>query len=315
MNKLRNFNISNSIISAFSWSKNRNSLIENYIVASIFLNKNDLNLDLDLLGRRLEYFACKSITIFYINEENTFFQERFHTQEGLDYKIISLPYDDFFEQPDFIKNIFLKRINLRKSIFIFKSKSWIEVTTNFKKNNIIISGGTNTKRHILSPNQLWLSQFITFISVSNSIIDSFHNSKKSESRPIIDLTSKESISSFYEEMVGNSSDLEEKERRISLWDEKSIIYKDSEDILLKKDKFDGNKKIDPKNNLLNIQKRMYHSTNNLMNKIIVKNENNIINYLDSIEEIINKCEFNTIESQKLIEKKIGQFKTSSLIIN
>ena len=102
----------------------------------------------------MENFNCKNITIFFIDEGKAIFHHRFSILEEVDYKIISISYYEFFEQADFIKNIFLKnKIELRKCIFIFKNRALVEITTKFKTFNIIISGGSNTKRHMLSPNQ------------------------------------------------------------------------------------------------------------------------------------------------------------------
>jgi hypothetical protein len=83
---------------------------------------------------------------------------------------------------------------------------WQEILFQFRLNNITVSGGSTTKRHILSPVQLRLSQFITFtLGINHSnVIDSFKIANdKNLSMPIYDLTSKENIS-YIDEYKENS---------------------------------------------------------------------------------------------------------------
>jgi hypothetical protein len=62
-------------------------------------------------------------------------------------------------------------------VFIFEGISWDFLLMIFRCNNLIVSGGTNTKRHILSPSELKLSQFILNIIPENymTVVNSFHS--------------------------------------------------------------------------------------------------------------------------------------------
>lgn len=74
-----------------------------------------------------------------------------------------------------------------KSIFIFEDITYREIQTKFLSNKVIISGGSRTKRHLLSPAQFRLSQFL--IALCNlpvkSMVKSYYSPKlfKSSSPP------------------------------------------------------------------------------------------------------------------------------------
>jgi hypothetical protein len=90
-------------------------------------------------------------------------------------------------------NILLPYFETRDFIFRFEGHTWTDIVARFRLNNIIISGGSNTKKHILSPVQFRLSQFLLcyygpyFGGVSNSF--SYIGSDP-YSRPKFDFTDK-----------------------------------------------------------------------------------------------------------------------------
>jgi hypothetical protein len=82
-------------------------------------------------------------------------------------------FDSEFRQRDFVFS------NLYKTIFIFEDVSWSDVCLQFKTKNIIVSGGTDTKKHILSPIEYKFSIYLNGLGITtNDIINSFHNVSK-----------------------------------------------------------------------------------------------------------------------------------------
>lgn len=57
--------------------------------------------------------------------------------------------------------------NINHSIFLFRNLDYREIVTNLALFKVIISGGSNSKKHILSPIQLRLARFIIAISAFN----------------------------------------------------------------------------------------------------------------------------------------------------
>ena len=92
-----------------------------------------------------------------------------------DYIAYSYPEKLFFNE-NTIREVFFKNKNVHQFIFIFKNKDYHRIVTNFAFLHIICSGGSNTKKHMLSPIQLRLARFlIAFLSVSRkSVSQSFH---------------------------------------------------------------------------------------------------------------------------------------------
>jgi len=74
--------------------------------------------------------------------------------------LVDVSLDQFFTK-GFIKDIILKNDEIRNNAIIhFENLEWKEILLNFRRFNIVISGGSNTKRHILSFVQYRLSLFI-----------------------------------------------------------------------------------------------------------------------------------------------------------
>jgi len=75
-------------------------------------------------------------------------------------------------------------------IYIFEETTWITILAGFRKNGISISGGSPTKRHILSPLQLRLAIFLISLYGEESwriIWDSFHNKDGLTVKPQINM--------------------------------------------------------------------------------------------------------------------------------
>lgn len=70
----------------------------------------------------------------------------------------------------------VQRNEIRKSLFIFHNIKWKDICKNFLENNIVISGGSSTRRHIISPVQVKLMVVLNIFNFSyQDIVSSFNN--------------------------------------------------------------------------------------------------------------------------------------------
>ena len=84
--------------------------------------------------------------------------------------MIKINAEVFFDRTNsdnFITKIDYNKINVDDYIIMFKNISWKELQALFRANGLIISGGSVTKRHLISPNQLKLISFINIINRGN----------------------------------------------------------------------------------------------------------------------------------------------------
>jgi hypothetical protein len=104
---------------------------------------------------------------------------------------LKVPENNFYTK-DGIQNILIKNKNIHQCIFIFKDRDYGDIAANLSLFNIIVSGGSNTKKHILSPIQLRLARFlIAFLPLTGSnVANSFHSNRIGQNVGY-DMTSKE----------------------------------------------------------------------------------------------------------------------------
>jgi hypothetical protein len=91
-------------------------------------------------------------------------------------------------------------------IFIFKNCTWMEVLFQFYTFNYRVSGGSNTKRHILSPLQYQLFQFLNFVDpfIESHIIKSFHLGNMFTKQSILDF--KKYLDKDYDKITNDELD-------------------------------------------------------------------------------------------------------------
>jgi DNA-dependent RNA polymerase len=87
--------------------------------------------------------------------------------------------DHLFFTEEFLDDyLFSNKFNLINSAFIFDHTEWKDLVHKFKKLNITLSGGSNTKRQVLSPVQLNLARFVIsidgFKESHKSVVNSFN---------------------------------------------------------------------------------------------------------------------------------------------
>ena len=104
--------------------------------------------------------------------------------------------DQLFFTEKFLDNsLFSNRFNLINSVFIFDYTEWKDLVHKFKKFNIELSGGSTTKRQVLSPVQINLARFL--ISVDglkkshNTVVNSFNLHEKIHKKVSINIFSKD----------------------------------------------------------------------------------------------------------------------------
>jgi hypothetical protein len=109
-----------------------------------------------------------------------------------DLSILSVPSSKFFTAEGIDKYLIDNKY-INHSIFMFKNLDYREIVANLVFFRIIISGGSNSKKHILSPIQLRLARFIIAISgfKGTRVAESFHYDRDT-GKAQVDWTDKES---------------------------------------------------------------------------------------------------------------------------
>jgi hypothetical protein len=280
---MNNKNISKYIIAAFSYNKKIINKIPQLIVSTYFCN--ELYLSNSSIIYRLKAFNCRKLILVYITSENKKTNAVNLTRgENLDFVIYEVSKDNLFNDMIFTKYILKNDPLLKSMIFIFENLSWAEIVLLFRLNNLNISGGSNTLRHILSPVQLRLAQFITCIEGMNSskIVESFHLSKNKSKQVGINLSSKE-INNIINEHIDNNIPSE--------------IGGANEGEENKTSSFKINKNSPFNSN--HPQKREYNTS--ILDAPQRSKNNLLLTYLDSIEKLINNSSLSKEEVQKEIE--------------
>lgn len=143
----------------------------------------------DTLVKRLDMVYDSNISIFLISK-NYIELRVVKWGDSKDFRLYYVPMDLFFSKES-IKEIIFENKNIHQCIFIFKDKDYGNIVADFNLYDIIISGGSNTKKHILSPIQLRLARFlIAYLPLTGfNVSNSFH-SKREKKQAEFDFTSK-----------------------------------------------------------------------------------------------------------------------------
>lgn len=176
---------------AFSSSKIINNL--HHIIASSYFKFYTESLDFESIFKRLEFLKARKLII--INVINGDFKTKFDEYNhsfNTQFAVFNISHKDFFTKESLNILLLKNHNNSRFMIFHFENQTWANLLLNFRRFDIIVSGGSNTKRHILSPIQLRLAQFIVCLEgfSSSGVVESFKLDLKSSTRMGIDLTKK-----------------------------------------------------------------------------------------------------------------------------
>ena len=206
---------------------------EYQVIASTFFIslKHTSSIKLEDMVSRMEKLGWTKLIIIRVNDEAIEIKNvKLSSSILVDINIISIPTKEFFTEKWMNYFILNNQMQSHNIIYNFCGIKWQEVLTWFKWNNIIISGGSTTKRHILSPVQLRLGQFVTIAFGMNksNAIESFHlANEKNLTRPIHDLTKRENNLLFdeYKEKIRMEDTDIEKDKEVNkqfISSEKSI---------------------------------------------------------------------------------------------
>lgn len=159
-------------IMVFTQPKNLKNLENNYSSITSSFITNNLPINFDLIKKLSKLYSTIKI-IYVVKELNELNHEK--VDENLvNIELISIPYLDFFSEEG-IDNYIINNLYLDDTIFIFKNELYHNICKNLALNNLVISGGSNTMKHILSPIQVRLARFIISINNKLDIAKSFHD--------------------------------------------------------------------------------------------------------------------------------------------
>lgn len=185
-----------------------------FVIYSIFVTHLHYDLHTPSLVKRLKDLKCEKLFIHNIipfGEESTILlNDHIHylpiSSENPYFVMQNITIKKFFTKECFneIINEKMKKFDnspmINHSIFIFNVIPFPFIVACFKMNNFLLTGGSTTKRGLLSTAQHKISQFITCLEgmSKNTVFDSFHNYEKLASQPIFDHTVLNKISSSIE---------------------------------------------------------------------------------------------------------------------
>ena len=311
------------------------------IASSHYLRSSSLTFGINsnTFAEKLEKVYNGNLKILAVDEVFTKTRtERIGDSFANNFYFLEVPAELFFSKEG-IESVLIENKNIHQYIFIFKDVDYGTIVTRLALYNVILTGGSNTKKHILSPIQLRLARFlIALLSGGGSdVANSFH-SDRVKGRAKVDFTTNEVKEKRLKHLA-----LIDKENR-----EAEAICKETylktQPSLDDKDKSKGqtenkvslNLSIPTpcSNCLVNRQKREFHSSRclslkskqrkletensssnlievapvpvNTLSKINknstgMMSESSIISYLDYIQSIINNPDNTPLEAQSLID--------------
>jgi len=177
-------------------AKSKKAGFQSAIVSSIFINDNKLIIDPDLYSR-MHTLGLRHFNLVIINDDIKCYDKREFGDKNLNVycsltvhfinanTFFSLKSFEFFFNKNKDKNF--------EFVFAFQNITWDEICTGFINTGIDISGGSNTKKHLISPVQHRLSLFLMcfFGTKSSSFVnESFHRDFKESDKKLTDYSTK-----------------------------------------------------------------------------------------------------------------------------
>jgi hypothetical protein len=212
--------------------------------------------------------------------------------------LFNFPAELFFSTGN-IEKVLIKNKNINQFIFLFKNRDYGDIVANLALFNIIISGGSNTKNHILSPIQLRLARFLIAILplTGSDVANSFHSDRRNKNAGF-DFTTKEAkeeIAQFLEYKVK-----EDDSKESSFVNSKGDSIKKFHTISCLQNNHNLVDKASP--NLIEVAPVPVKPIANTISGDKGEMESStILSYLDSIQSIINNPDNTPEKAQSLIE--------------
>lgn len=280
-------------------------------IASIVIIENFKFYVKDILSR-MEILGVKRIIIIFItpnsDAENNKIDNRSiynNKQETAEIKVIYI-LEEYFFSFDYLNELF-KLYNEEPNhniLFCFSDLKWMRIAAKFMTVNIEVSGGSNSKKHMISPNQLKMVQLLTCLfgdSVKGIVSNSFHKRSKEEVMKVINYENPE-VKEYINNTVGEKHSVNN--------DNKEVV-----DVLKKSLNNQNNNHKGFENNINKCSIRKFHTTIinsditlynkepqtiNQVSELKVSNENTLGIYLEKLKIIIENSK-DTDETQKKIE--------------
>lgn len=184
-----------TIISVFTLAKDGQKREDNllHLITSVFFvyGKDKFRLQKSIgdildLSKNYESFNIRKLQIVIVTKDIN--SEKFRLRSIPLIEVRGITYENFFNginpknNKSYLDVEFLDTLNNYDTIFIFDNIGYSTLRLAFRFKDILISGGSNTKRHILSPLQLKLSHFITAVYTMNNcnIHDYLENQEREE---------------------------------------------------------------------------------------------------------------------------------------
>lgn len=324
---------SQNIFATFSNSSINNNL---HLIASTYFEKDVKPLDAEAIDERLAFFKMSRIILLHVSDEPQLKSlERYGSTLNHEIVVFSVSYEEFFTKKFLHEAIFAKNKIASSNfiLFCFSDRSWFHLVHSFKECGISVSGGSSSKRHILSSVQLRLSQYLIIIRgiQFNSVIESFHHFEKINTNPLVDLTNHKLIEHFKE--ISDSKSVTNLEPII----ESNKTDKEEVNTLINKETKDNNLinttpcVIKQNNTIKVLGTRKYHTSTRSNNIKINKEEldnkalslfqplENIVNdpnmtfsFLEKIEKLIQTSDLSPYELQYILENSWIKIITSKL---
>jgi hypothetical protein len=299
-------------------------LIENDKIYSVitsshyFVKEESFNFNSIGFYERLNTVYKNKLLIIYItNSVETIEAKKIGNFFTSDYSLLLVPEKEFYSE-SFIKDAFIHNKDMNQTIFVFENLFYGQIVCNLALFKITTSGGSNSKKHILSPIQLRLARFVISISDFSGIevATSFHigqitsrvNWKDQRNKNLITSISEEDRNSILftaprkiespqkeEENQDNNTSYNKVADKIE--DNNMETNKDKEEFI------SINKNSSMKRGIHSFT-RGYHTTSKNLSSITppkLKNENILQYYLKYIDNIINHSGLSPFEAQSKME--------------
>jgi len=190
-----------SIYAVFSntkYTKINDNDKSHHIIASTYFADRELIISYENLIRNIKILGLKRLIIFYVLKlEQDDIDEQYNSFVNPLLEVSFISFNKFTLLIN--SSNFNYSTTNKECLYIFYEINWFEVIRNFKSDfNVTISGGSNVKRHLLSPIDLRLSSYIFAMFNLNSLEAIKHNDfslvDKDRYLPYIDYSNKSSIS-------------------------------------------------------------------------------------------------------------------------
>lgn len=301
------------ILSLARGNENPNNTTNLLSSSYVYLKKHDLNLE--NISNNMFHFSRQTLLIVRVFKDGT--QEELENKEdGIDVAIYKGNTQLLVVRTISEKNFFGARAHIDSTlklqderglqvIYVFDNYSWLDLKLIFTSNHITISGGNSTKRHMFSPVQARLAQFLLYLDKLSihGVVQSFHHTDTSFHKSNLHIDSSD------KRIVAHLKNAKDQDRESEVREHLDRLSKTRRNVELK-----GAQASDKNFNVLrearpplflkksSFNKKSFHTSASLSNKVVKKSHVNTgINYLEVISDIVKGSKNDPVLAQKRIE--------------